>query len=145
MAESPFRSVCWKARLHAVRRVRCNQAADRTRGRAHRSASCNYRRQIFLGLLPDDSMSEWAQRLQASRNAYAKLRKQYIVDVAGNAEAAVDLHINNPLSQAEDVRRRGPCHPTCTPGVTQAAQRPCCGCDHGARARTHAEPVEALL
>jgi len=64
--------------------------------------------QIFLGLLPDDSMATWAERLQASRDQYATLRKRYVLDVQDKLQAENDLMLNNPLSQAEDVGRLGP-------------------------------------
>jgi len=59
--------------------------------------------QIFLGLLPDDSMSTWAEQLHSSRDQYATLRKRYVLDVQDKLQAENDLMLNNPLSQAEDV------------------------------------------
>ena len=61
-------------------------------------------RQIFLGVLSDESMQTWAARLAERRQVYAKLRKQYVLDVKSQIEAEADLAVNNPLSQADDVR-----------------------------------------
>ena len=49
-------------------------------------------------------MQTWAARLAERRQVYAKLRKQYVLDVKSQIEAEADLAVNNPLSQADDVR-----------------------------------------
>ena len=84
-------------------------------------------------------MNTWLSRLQETRAVYTRLRKQYVIDPASQSAAEVDLRVNNPLSQADDVR----CH-------DRAPYNPLVHTPHRAGApfagpAASAEPVEALL
>ncbi len=57
--------------------------------------------QLFLGCLPEDR-EKWVESVQRSRGHYELLKKTHITD-PHLASASLDITINNPLSQAENV------------------------------------------